>query len=231
VAVWALSNTGSLAGENPNLTLVQTSVATLSYNTPDAASQPEGNRPYGESLTPPGPLPVIDAGDTRALSLAYAGARLYLTFATSALDPQNNNVTAGALVILSPSFRGGVVGANVLRQSYLIAPANNLLRPTVAVNPEGIGDIAATLVGPSIYPSAAFVPVSTFENPHEVHVAGAGTSPDDGFTGYEGIARWGDFSTAVAASDGSIWMAAEYIGDLPRTTAANWDTFITRSKP
>jgi len=47
--------------------------------------------------------------------------------------------------------------------------------------------------------------------------------PEDGFSGYKaegsptpGVARWGDYSAAVAA-DGAFWMGNEFIPGTPRT--------------
>ncbi len=233
-AVWAMSNTSSLNSDHPAVSLVQTVITTLSYSMPDVASQPDGYRPYGLANYPQAPLPLLDGGDTRALSLSYSGGRLYLTFSTSALDQNSESVVGGALVILSPTLRNKTLAAAVVSQSYLVVPGSNLLRTSIAVNENGIGDIAATLVGPKTYPSAVYVPVSIFSTPKNVYIAGPGTLPEDGFTGYPPygyIARWGDFSTAVAASDGSIWTASEYIGNLPRTAGANWDTSITHIRP
>ena len=42
------------------------------------------------------------------------------------------------------------------------------------------------------------------------------------------VARWGDYTAAVADADGSIWIATEYIPNAPRTLLANWGTFIGR---
>ena len=94
----------------------------------------------------------------------------------------------------------------------------------------------ATLVGADWYPSAALIPFDTFSTPTAIQVAGTGTLPEDGFTGYPdgggfGIARWGDYSSAVATSDGAIWMVAEYIGNYPRTEFANWNTYVMRKQP
>jgi hypothetical protein len=69
-----------------------------------------------------------------------------------------------------------------------------------------------------------------------IQLAAQGALPEDGFTGYQDFlgnvarstARWGDYSTAVVASDGSVWMATEYIPNSPRTEFANWGTYITR---
>jgi hypothetical protein len=124
-----------------------------------------------------------------------------------------------------------VLAARVLNQGYLLVTGNNLLRPAMAVNAQGVGAIAVTLVGQAWYPSAAFIPFASSSTPSTLEVAAAGTLPEDGFTGYaayggDGIARWGDYNTAVAASDGSIRMVVQYIGNYPRTQFANWNTYV-----
>ena len=105
--------------------------------------------------------------------------------------------------------------------------------------------MAFTLVSRHRYPTAAYSPIANSAG--NVRVAGAGAGPDDGFTGYASevgppglVARWGDYSAAVADSDGNIWIAAEYIGQSctfaqfavdttcggTRSLLANWGTFI-----
>ena len=232
LAIWAMSNTGSLATAAPTLTLTETIIPTLTYVSPNAAAQRPGPLPYGSTLFPPGRLEPIDGGDNRMLAACYAGGRLYATLSTQLTDENGNSVVGAAYVILSPTFRGGVLSAFGLRQGYVLVNNNNLLRPAIAVNPQGNGAIVFTLVGPDYYPSAAFVALNTFSTASTVQIAGPGVLPEDGFTGYEqGIARWGDYSAAVAASDGSIWMATEYIPNAPRTQFANWGTFLIRYTP
>jgi hypothetical protein len=98
-----------------------------------------------------------------------------------------------------------------------------------------------TLVGPDIFPSAAFSRISLSGGAGPVHVTGAGQDPEDGFTAYKdfgggGTARWGDYSAAVADLSGNIWLATEYIptacSSAPqagcRTLFANWGTFVTQ---
>ena len=142
-------------------------------------------------------------------------------------------MVGGAYIVLSPTYRGGVLSAQILNQGYLVVNGNHLLRPAIAVNPQGTGAIAVTLVGSAgnYYPSAAFIPFQTFSTPTTLQIAAPGAFPEDGFTGYpigngDGVARWGDYNTAVATSDGSIWMVVQYIGNYPRTTYANWNTYI-----
>jgi len=237
-ALWAMTNTASL-GTKPSLTLVQTLVPGLPYRFPDVATQRPGSLPYGSTLLPPGLLAFIDGGqDCRILSLTYAGGRLYATLATETTDQTGHPVVAGAYAILSPTFRLGVLAANLLRQGYLVVDSSHILRPAIAVNPQGRGAIVFTLVGPKYFPSAAFVPISTFSTGTALQVAGTGAAPEDGFTGYPdlgfsmaGVARWGDYSSAVAAADGSIWMATEYIPAAPRTDFANWGTRVIHYVP
>ncbi len=235
VAIWAMSNTSSLATPSPAPKLVQILVPTIAYAFPDVAVQPDGYRPYGASIGSFAPVPLIDGGDTRVLSLSYSGGRLYLTLATSALDGNGKSVVGGAYAIFSPTFRSNVLSASVLAATYLVVNGASFLRPAIAVNAQGQGAIAGTLVSPALYPSAAFVPVNgPFTVPSTIHVASAGTLPEDGFTGYitlPGVARWGDYSDAVVAADGSAWMAVEFIGSLPRTPFANWDTFVMQMQP
>ena len=236
VALWAMTNTSSLATQTPNPALLRIVVPTLVYSYPPTATQRAGPLPYGSSLFPAGQLPLLDGGDSRIQSVSYAGGRLFLTMQSAVQDAQGAYVAGGAYVVMTPTYRGGVVNATVINQGYLFVNGNHLLRPSLAVNAQGRGAVAATLVGPNWYPSAAYIPFEAFAAPSLLNVAGLGTLPEDGFTGYPGgygvgIARWGDYNSAVAASDGSIWMAAQFVGSYPRSEFANWNTFIIRKQP
>ena len=235
-ALWAMTNTSAvdhLATSAPSLVRAVTN--TITYNPPSDAVQRPGSLPYGSTQIP-GYEPPVDGSDSRMLSVAYSGGRLYATFGTQVKDENGRFLAGAAYLILSPTLRGGVLSPNILRQGYLLVSNNDLLRPAVAVNAQGNGAIAFTLVGPDYYPSAAFFPISTFSSGTMIQLAAQGALPEDGFTGYQDFlgnvarstARWGDYSTAVVASDGSVWMATEYIPNSPRTEFANWGTYITR---
>jgi hypothetical protein len=235
VAVWSMSNTSSLSSSRPSLTLVRTVIPSMQYTNPDSATQPEGYRPYGTSLNPPGPLPLIDGGDTRVQALYYAGGRLHLTFAAKVTQASGSNVVGAAYMVLAPTLRGTALAAQVIRQRMFAVANHHLLRPSIGIDSQGRGAIAATLVGPEWYPSAAFLPIEPVAgNASMVRVAAAGTLPEDGFTGYAGstqtVSRWGDYSSTAIANDGSVWMVAQYIGSSPRTAFANWGTFIMSTK-
>ena len=103
------------------------------------------------------------------------------------------------------------------------------------MNDFGVAVMSFSISGPDYFPSTGYVrilgPIAGL-----VHVAGAGAAPEDGFSGYaafgaDGTARWGDYSAAVADSQGNIWIAAEFIPGTPRTQLANWGTFIGRVSP
>ncbi len=155
---------------------------------------------------------------------------------SSVFDQNGQSVVGGAYIVLKPTYRNGQLNATVANQGFLFVNGDHLLRPSVAVNAQGRGAIAVTLVGPDWYPTAALIPISSVGAPTTLQVAAPGTLPEDGFTGYPGggflgLARWGDYNSAVAASDGSIWMLMQYIGSYPRTQYANWNTYVARFQP
>jgi hypothetical protein len=237
LAVWAMANTASLA-TTPSLSLTRINTPVLTYTFPRVATQMSGALPYGSTLVPPGMLANLDGGDCRIQSAFYSGGRIYATWSTEAVDGLGNNVVGGAYAILSPTFRNNVLAAPVLRQGYLLTQGNHLMRPAIAVTAQGRGAIAMTLVGPGYFPSAAYVTIDTYSTGTTVQLASAGAGPEDGFTGYPdagfpetGIARWGDYSTAAVAPDGSIWMTTEFIPNAPRTQLANWGTYIAQYIP
>ncbi len=238
LAIWAMSNTASLQGSSPSLLLTETTAPILTYVYPSIATQPIGPLPYGSTLFPPGQLPYLDGGlDSRVLSVSYAGGRLFATLAAQVTDDLGESVVGGVYAIFSPTLRSGTLSATTLKKGYLSVEGNHLLRPAIAVNALGQGVIAATLVGPGYFPSAAFATIDLTSNtPSTLRVVAAGAFPEDGFSAYAPqptapVARWGDYSTAVTSGDGSMWMVTEYIPNRPRTQLANWGTYITQYVP
>ena len=95
-----------------------------------------------------------------------------------------------------------------------------------------------SISGQHYFPSAGYVTINLLSGASPVHIAGPGARPTDDISGYEafggdGVARWGDYSAAVAAEDGSIWFATEYIpgGFGFPDYLNNWGTFVGRLKP
>jgi hypothetical protein len=243
VALWAMTDTASLSAPSASLLLTQTLIPTEWYYYPGIAWQRSGPTPYGSSLTPPGQLEYLDGNpDSRVQSLSYAGGRLFLTLPSQVTDSNGTSLVGGAYMILSPTYRNRVLAATVLAQGYLSVTNNHILRPAIAVNANGKGAIVFTLVGPDYFPSAAWTTIDLANPPGPIQIAAPGAAPEDGFTGYcasppascsptAPVARWGDYSTARAAADGSIWMVTEYIPGGPRSTGANWGTYVAQYVP
>ncbi len=85
------------------------------------------------------------------------------------------------------------------------------------------------------FASAAFALIYTFSTSTNIQIAAAGVSPQDGFSedpnsglSHQGAAHWRGYSTAVATSDGCVWMSTEDISSAVRTQRANVATFIAR---
>src|SRR5581483_2429024 len=138
-----------------------------------------------------------DGGDPRIQALSYASGRLYMTFQTGVTDENSRWVVGGAYVVLSPTYRNGVLSAQVMSEGYLVVNGNHLLRPAIAVNAQGNGAIGVTLSGltGNYYPSAAYIPYQNGTAPNTLKIVAPGQSPEDGFSGYGafgggGVARW-----------------------------------------
>ena len=130
------------------------------------------------------------------------------------------------------------MNATVAKQGYVAinSPSqNSVLYPSIGVNSNGQGVMCFSVGGQDYYPSAAYVPIDAPNGAGSIVIAGPGTKPDDGFSGYAPygyrVGRWGDYSAAVADETSSIWIANEYVSDAARTTYANWATCITQVNP
>ena len=234
IAVWAMGNTLSLTTLSPNLSLSFNVIESETYGQPNPAQQKPGPTLLGTTLLPAlfglpaEPLEFINTNDDRMNQVVYAGGLLYGGVNTIIGDGSRTGI---AWFGVQPWFSRGTVSGRVVRQGYVAVPGNNVIFPSLAFTSDGAGVLAFSLLGPDYYPSAAYVRIGE-EGTSAVHIASAGAGPDDGFTGYVGlagsnVARWGDYSAAV--SDGTnLWIANELIPNAPRTVLANWGTFITK---
>jgi hypothetical protein len=254
IAVWAMTNTCVLASSAcpglPGFTPAPPILRTRTYMIPFPANQKTGPIPYGDATH--NPLEQIDANDDRMGQVVYAHGQLY-----AALDTQvqvGGAFQAGIkYFIVKPSFRTKatltgpqlIFSTRLMRSGYVAHTATDIYYPSIGVTKTGSAAMAFSLSGTNIYPSAGWMPIAN-AGLNLIHVARAGAGPDDGFTGYPtvnktggSVARWGDYSAAVA--DGkNIWMATEYIPStctdteyasdplcaLTRAPEANWGTFI-----
>jgi hypothetical protein len=234
IAVWSLTGTRSLGSASPSVALRHVVLASETYGLPinAGATQKAGPTPLRDALGDVDPLETINGNDSRMNQVVNVGGVLYggvNTTVTSATGPPRIGIAFFAVKAVGTP---GVLNTRILSQGYVAVDSENVLFPSIAVNKSGAGALCFTLSGPDFFPSAAYVRFASGQPTGPIHIAGAGTAPEDGFTGYKafggnGVARWGDYSAAVAA-DGAIWMGNEFIPGTPRTVNANWGTFITQ---
>ena len=241
IAVWALTNTSSLNGVTPSLRLQSAVLESQVYGQPPDAQQRPGPLPLADLIfsgalgkASTQHLPLLAGNDDRMQQVTFAAGKLWSSLNT-VVKPKNGPVRVGAAYFaVTPSWSGSTLGGAISLQGYLSLSQNNLLFPSVGVNKDGKGVIAFTLVGDDYYPSVGYAPVDG-SGAGAIRIVAPGASPADGFTGYPIFGgrteRWGDYSAAVADTDGSIWFANEYVPSTPRTTLANWGTFIGNVQP
>jgi hypothetical protein len=253
IAAWAIANTGSLASSSPSISLQNVLVKSENYGQPPAATQKSGPNPFGEigaNLLYGGatdqPIETLNTNDDRMNQAVYAGGELY--GGVNTVVGQGDATLAGvAWFKVRPNAKThGTMNAHMDDQGYYAPAGNNVLFPSIGVTPGGQkAVIAFTLSGPDYYPSSAYAVLGS----PTIHVASPGVGPEDGFTGYDpfaddGIARWGDYSAAVA-DGGTVWIANEYIAQQcdadtwqedmtcggTRTALANWATRVSAVHP
>ena len=224
VVVFNMTNTQSLNQATPSLGLTHRVIRSETYGQPPVATQKAGlPRPLGIALGEP--LAFLNSNDDRMNQVAFADGRLWTGVNTTIGSGASARVGI-AWFAIDPNGEDG--GAKVEDQGYVVAPGSeNVMFPSIAVGDSG-PVMVFTISGPNHFPSAA---IKRLRDDSSIEIVGAGTGPADGFSGYVfftggNVERWGDYSAATTAPDGSIWMATEYIGPRPRTVNANWGTFI-----
>jgi len=239
IAVWQLTNTQSLNSPSPAPSLTHAVIGSEVYGQPPAAYQRPGEIPLAELVH--SPLGLLNSNDDRMNQVVYATGKLWSAVNT-VVKTENGPTRSGiAYFVVSPAGAAGAFSPTIKAQGYVAVNQENVLFPSIGVNGSGTAVMSFTLVGPDIFPSAAFSRISLSEGAGIVHVSGAGQDPEDGFTAYKdfgggGTARWGDYSAAVADLSGNVWLATEYIpkacASAPqagcRTLFANWGTFVTQ---
>jgi hypothetical protein len=235
IAVWALANTSSLDRAHPRLRLTHAVLDTLPYARPPKTAQKPGPHPLGQSKGEP--VRPLDSGLEIPRQVTFAAGRLWTSIDT-AIGPRGGPKRTGVLwLVIRPTFDGRQVGGHITRQGYLAVDTNSLLYSAVGVNARGVGAMVMSLAGPTTFPSAAYAQVRGGRVSGPVRVMARGVRPYDGEQCYKAFVgdvalirgcRWGDYSAARADAQGRIWMATEYIPDLPRAERANWGTFVGR---
>eukprot|EP00798_Chlamydomonas_sp_ICE-L_P022883 gene22883-30058_t len=249
-ALWGLSGTKSLvdgAGYlSLSLSLMQSSERTgrMVYNAP----QKTGDYPLGQSLGQP--LGFISVSLNSAASVGnvmYSAGKLWAVVQTQFFVNGENLTTATHVLKVTPKDK------KLETVGLLGFIGQHTLNPVVAVNSEGEGAVAFTLVGPEYFPSYAYVSISdsTYGN---TTIALEGKSPQDGYTQYTfsvddpARPRWGAYGAAACDEHGDVYFAGEFIAARPctqqefnsitdivrcggtRTIYTNWATGIIKAR-
>jgi len=239
IAVWALTNTGSLKTPTPMVTLKHVVIGSENYTQPETnAEQKSGSTPLRDTLTGVHPLEHLASNDDRMNQVVFANGKLWSGVNTTVIVGTGPRVGI-AFFVVKPSLGSSSLSASMDDQGYVAVANEDVLFPSIGVTAGGVAAMVFTLSGPDYFPSAAYSPINASAG--DVRLAGPGIGPEDGFSGYgsSGVARWGDYSAAVADGDG-IWIATEYIGQTctdtqyaadktcghTRSALANWGTFI-----
>ena len=238
IALWAITNTDTLSHKHPSLKLLSRVLSSETYGIGVVgAAQPPGPTPLGTLVGEP--EETLAFNDDRMNQVVYENGLLWSgvnTVVGGKTTPVRNGI---AYFVVKPSLEDSKLSGVIVQQGYVAAPGlDSVIFPSIGVSEESAA-MTFTLVGPTpsetgsaYFPSMAFTRLNRFGSAGDIQLGGAGAAPEDGFSGYaaggNGQARWGDYSAATTDEDGSIWMAAEWIPATPRTTLANWGTFIGR---
>ena len=231
IAVWSLTDTGSLNTASPAPILSAVVVPSEEYTQPPNAVQAPG------TLTLNKKLPLVAANDDRMNQVVYAGGHLWSGVNTAVKTPQGPTLAGIAWFATSPATSSaGTLSAAMAGQGYLGVNKEDVIFPSIGVTPAGKGVMAFTLVGPDYHPSAAWAPLSLASGAGPVNVAATGQNANDDLSALKafggiGTTRWGDYTAAVSDPSGTVWMGTEYISGVERTTLANWATYIAHVTP
>ena len=216
IAAWALTNTHSLQSATPAVTLTAPAIlSSETYGQPPNAEQKKGPTPLANAVG--APEEQLATNDDRMNQVVYAAGKLWsgvnTIIRTSNGASTQTDRTGIAYFIVQPSTPTSTsVAGTIVNQGYVgLGNHENVFYPSIGVTSAGRGVMTFTVSGKSYYPSVGYATIDAVNGAGDIHIAAAGTKPDDGFTGYaayggEGAGRWGDYSAAVAAPDGSVWL-------------------------
>ncbi len=235
IAVWALTNTASLSTASPDVSLSNVVIDSEVYGQPPDSAQKDGPLPLATSVKPAEHLEFLAGNDDRMNQVVFAGGKLWsgVNTVVSGNGPTRVGI---AYFIVTPSDPTGTLSATMTKQGYVALQQDDVLYPSIGVTASGKGVMTFTVAGSDYYPSAGYAKIDATTGAGTVHIAAAGAGPDDSFGGYHsfggtGTDRWGDYSAAVADENGNVWFACEYIPNAPRTSLANWGTFVGHVAP
>lgn len=251
IAVWALINTcGLVPASGPpacaSVPALSSVILTgLRYALPPVARQRYGPFPLG--VASHGHLETLDTDDDRMQQVVFANGLLYSALTTKLRV--GGQAHSGLLYfIVQPGVTGGAASGAIIASGYVAHRGLDLFYPSVAATTSGAAAMTFSLSGAARFPSAGYVPITADFGAMRIHIAAAGVGPEDGFSGYPpdgaGLARWGNYSAAVADGN-NLWMAAEYVPGACRLASyrrdntcggmrgsgSNYGTFVMQLSP
>ena len=241
LVVWTLTNTASLNGATPAVSLSDKLLQVNTYAIPPKQRQPGSGTP-ATTATPQGycindtttllfngqtgcwrlvfggqpahteVISTPDSNDTRMQQVVYANGRLWGALDT-ALNPDSGPQRAGiAWYVDNPN------SSKLVKQGYLGATGYDFRYPAIGVTQSGRGVMAFTASGDTANPSAAYAAIDAIVGVSTWNIVpgGEGQAQDDGFTSYKSQVgnppRTRWGDYGYAAVDGnSVWIASEYI--------------------
>ena len=196
IGVWALTDVARVSsGGTPHLSSLI--VPSEEYAIPPQADQK-------------GLISQLDSGDDRMQQTQFINGVIWGELDTAITPAGDTTTRAGAAWFrVQPQVSGSKLkSAAVAGQGYVVSSGSNVLYPALQADGGGHAAMVATLVGPGMYPSAAYATLNDAGSGFgKLVVAARGSGP------YVATPqRWGDYSWAVldAGSD-SVWLATEYM--------------------
>jgi hypothetical protein len=212
------------------------------YGQPPNAEQKKGPIPLGSTVGEKEEL--LSTNDDRMNQVVYAAGKLWggvntIIRTSNGASSQTDRSGIAYFVVTPSTPTASSVAGTIAKQGYVALGNNdNVFFPSIGVNAAGKGVMTFTVSGHHYFPSPGYTSIDAVNGAGPVHIAAAGAGPSDDLSGYaafggDGVARWGDYSAAVAAEDGTIWTATEWIpgGFGYPPLLANWGTFIGNVTP
>ncbi len=240
IAAWAITGSSNLPSNPSALVLHEETIASEVYGQPPNNQQMPGPLPLRDAIATGyfvdsngNPVynkeheELINANDDRMNQVVFANGLLW-SGVNTVVKTQNGPTRTGlAYFAVTPNFpNAGSFAPSVSKQGYIAVINESAIFPSIGMSAAGKGVVSFSVVGPGLDPGSAWAKIDAVNGVGPLNLAGPGTAPDDGFTGYSTfggnrIARWGDYSAAVSDESGNIWVASEYIPNRPRFIYAN----------
>ncbi|MDX6326715.1 MAG: hypothetical protein QOK15_3069 [Nocardioidaceae bacterium] len=233
LAVWAVTNPGSVTSGNGMPALGVRLISSEHYAQPPNARTPIGfcnGNDCAKGGEKTSGLLATDFDET--FEVQYINGRVVTTLHTAVNIAGDSATRSGvAWFVIHPDVSGRVVTPNteVARQGYLARKGQYLLYPHINMTSDGSMAVVFGLTAPNVKPAAAYAVAPPGAGFGPIQVYAAGRFPDNGFSGTPGwgnLGRWGDYSNGqIVPGTKQVWLATQYIPNKGDGNA-NWGNKI-----